>query len=331
MKTNRIFTTRQKVSMIVYRKIGQKFEFLVAQRPNSKIWQYPTANCEKGEKYRDCAFREIKEELGDVNILNFTDLNKSFSFESSSGKYKEHIVSFEIAKIDKLQEAEFSRCKFLPVAEAQKCVFYEQHKKYLEVVYDLVKSDKVTKFFIFVAPTASGKSVIIKNLLDSNPEVFERVRTYMTRKFKRAEDSLLRVYATKIEFLKLYKAGKLIERNYHDGNWYGSSFKLVEEGYKSGKHILAEVDINGLRSLKTHFSNIISFFILAPLDEIEFRVKERGGHNEQEIAKRLKIAKEEISQKDFCDNIVRNPQGKLDQTIIKIKDIISAKTGKKLI
>jgi len=321
---------KEKVSFIVYRIINRKPVFFVGKRP-SGIWQYPTAKVEKGENYIECAFREIKEELGDVVILNFTDLKSSFNFSNEFADFKEHVVSFEIKKVEKLQKEEFSEFEFLEKNKATKKLKFNTHKKNINLVDKMLKDNLENKFFIFVAPTACGKSVIIKNILEGNPRHFDRVKTYMTRPFKRAEDSLLRVHVSKGEFMKLDKKRLLIEKNFHDGNWYGSSFQLVENALKSAKNLIAEVDINGLAELKKHFSNITSIFINAPLDEIELRLRERGGHGEKEISRRLEIAKGEIARKGECDKIVTNRQGKLKETIKTIKKFLIVKINKKLI
>jgi len=315
-----------KVSLVVYKLVDGKPLFLIAKRPDSGIWQYPTATCEKGEHYLNCAFREIKEELGEVTILNFTDLRKSFDFQTNRGNYREHVVAFEIEKVLKLQEIEFCEYEFLPIQDATKRVHFSEHRENLKLVNKIILADKCSKFFIFVAPTASGKSVIIKTMLAKYPDKLERVKTYMTRPFKRAEDELLRVYVTKDKFLDLDARGLLIEKNYHDGNWYGSSYRLIEESLKSGKNLIAEVDINGLKELKKKFSNIVSIFIEAPLDQIELRVRERGGHNEDEILKRLEIAKKELSEKRFCDYIVKNLQGQLEFCLLGVEKIFNEKT-----
>ena len=319
----------KKISFVVYRIVDGKPLFLVARRPVSKIWQYPTAKCEVDENYIDCAFREIEEELGEVKILNFTDLRHEFSFHANSQEYVENALAFEISEVVQLQQEEFDEYKFLEINEAKALVEYDNHRDILQKVYDLIETSKITKFFIIVAPTACGKSVIIKDLLEKFPDEFERVKTYMTREFKRAEDSLLRIHVSKAEFEDLDRKGLLIEKNFHDDNWYGSSYKLIESAYHSGKNLIAEIDINGAKHLKGIFSNIVTIFITAPIDEIEFRLRERGGHNEPEIARRLEIAKREILQKDFCDFIVENRQGEYETTFKQIVQIIEKNKGTK--
>ncbi len=308
--------------MVVYKIKDKKPLFLVCRRPQTKIWQYPTAKCEEGESYIDCAFREIEEELGLVRILNFTDLKMSFEFESEHGEFIENVVAIEIDNVQKLQDEEFDEYEFLSADEAKSKLEFTSHKKYIDIVIKLLEEKKENKFIILVAPTACGKSVIIKDLMTTYPDKFERVKTYMTREFKRPEDPILRVHVSKDEFLKMYDQGKLIERNFHDNNWYGSSYTLIADAYKSGKTILAEVDINGAVELKKHFSNIITIFITAPTHEIEYRLRERGGHDDEEIARRMEIAKKEISRKEECDFVVENLQGKYEQTFDSIKKII---------
>lgn len=323
--------TKEKVSFVVYKVVDRKILYFVGKRPGQDIFLHPTAKLEEGENYIEAGFREIKEELGDVIILNFTDLKRDFTFSNEFGEFRESVVAFEIKDVVKIQEEEFSSYDFLSKEEALGKLTYANHRNNIKGVEKLLSESRETKFFIFVAPTASGKSVVIKSLLGSFPNEFERVKTYMTREFKRAEDPLLRIHVNKEEFDELDKRGMLIEKNFHDGNWYGSSFKLIEKSLRTGKNLIAEVDINGLRVLNTHFHNIISIFISSPLDEMELRLRERGGHSEQEIAKRLEIAKMEISQKDYSTYVVENRQGRLDDAIHEILEVVSREICKELI
>ena len=89
----------------------------------------------------------------------------------------------------------------------------------------------------------------------------------------------------------------------------------------NGTNVIAIIDVQGAMKIESKYSDALSIFIMPPsFEELEKRLKNRHTDTEDNIRKRLKIAKKEISYKDKYDYVVVNDD--LDICINEIKNII---------
>jgi len=103
---------------------------------------------------------------------------------------------------------------------------------------------------------------------------------------------------------------------------YGTPKKWLEESRRSGLDLVLEIDVQGARQVKQKLPESVAIFILPPSRaEVERRLRSRGQDAEEEIARRLAKAHDEIAASesfyDFCvvnDDVDR--AGKEAQAIV---------------
>jgi len=103
---------------------------------------------------------------------------------------------------------------------------------------------------------------------------------------------------------------------------YGTPKKWLEESRAKGLDLVLEIDVQGAAQVKEKLPESVAIFILPPSrEELERRLRSRGQDSDEEIARRLSKAREEIaaSEKlyDFCvmnDDVER--AGKEAQAIV---------------
>jgi guanylate kinase len=86
---------------------------------------------------------------------------------------------------------------------------------------------------------------------------------------------------------------------------YGTPKKWLEEARERGLDLVLEIDVQGAAQVKEKLPESVAIFILPPSrEELERRLRSRGQDADEEIARRLAKAREEIavSEKfyDFC-------------------------------
>jgi guanylate kinase len=94
---------------------------------------------------------------------------------------------------------------------------------------------------------------------------------------------------------------------------YGTPKKWLEEARERGLDLVLEIDVQGAAQVKEKLPESVAIFILPPSrEELERRLRSRGQDSDEEIARRLANARDEIvaSEKfyDFCvvnDNVER--------------------------
>ena len=88
---------------------------------------------------------------------------------------------------------------------------------------------------------------------------------------------------------------------------YGTSRQAVEENLERGYDVVLDIDWQGARMVRTAAAATNSIFILPPsIEELELRLKKRGGDSADVIARRMRDAVAEMSHFDEYDYLVIN-------------------------
>ena len=88
-----------KVQGVMYSKNNDKIEYLIIKRSEKDggFWQGVTGTLEEGEKLKECLIREIKEELGIVNINKISEIEETIQWAKKTGfMITEYVFSVEL-------------------------------------------------------------------------------------------------------------------------------------------------------------------------------------------------------------------------------------------
>lgn len=135
---NKLFELPIKVEGVIFSKVDGGYKFLILKRTpeDGDFWQPLTGTVNDGEKLVDCLKRELKEETGIVNSINFTEEIWRFDWKN---KRDETIVEFVFGiEIDfdseiKLNPSEHSEYKWGSFDEAMKLLGRDNNKKAFEM------------------------------------------------------------------------------------------------------------------------------------------------------------------------------------------------------
>lgn len=176
-------------------------------------------------------------------------------------------------------------------------------------------------------PSGSGKTSVVKKVLVSDPSL-KFLISHTTRRPRKGEVHGREYYfISREEFEKMIKEGEFLEWAEVYGNLYGTSRRELEEKSRNSDVIL-DIDVQGAESIKKIFPESCRIFLLPPsLEELEKRLEKRGDTSPEEMKKRLKIARWEISRYDIFDYLVVNEN--LDRCVEDVLSIIRAERLKK--
>ncbi|MEA1963375.1 MAG: guanylate kinase [Patescibacteria group bacterium] len=181
----------------------------------------------------------------------------------------------------------------------------------------------MNNLFIISGPSGAGEDSVIDGLEKYFP--IERVITTTTRKTRQGESQGNPYYfISQEEFQKNIDNNKFFEyaREYND-NYYGVAKKEINRVINSRKTGIWKIEYKGVISAKKLFPGIIAIFLNAPLKTLEKRIRARGNITDEYVKERLDYTREWLKHKDIYDYEVINKQGKLEETIKKIVDIIN--------
>jgi guanylate kinase len=182
------------------------------------------------------------------------------------------------------------------------------------------------KVIIISGPTGSGESTITNAIIKKYPH-FKRLVTATTRKPRLKEkDTVDYYFFSKDKFLEEVDAGNIIEYTYikNRDSYYGTFKPDLEGKIKDGFTVIVNVDGVGVDFYKRKYKSIAIFIKPASLAELRKRLKLRDPNiDPSEVQKRIDNAKAEIKNEEkFYDYIVYNENGKLDEAIIEVEEIL---------
>ena len=165
------------------------------------------------------------------------------------------------------------------------------------------------KLIIFSAPSGSGKTTIVRELLKKYPQ-FEFSISATSRAPRGAERNGVDYYFLSAEeFRKAVAEDKFVEwEEVYAGTCYGTLKSEMTRIWDKGNVIIFDVDVMGGINLKHIFGDkACSIFIMPPsIEELEHRLIGRGTDAPEVIAKRVAKAQFEISKASQFDHIVTN-------------------------
>lgn len=181
------------------------------------------------------------------------------------------------------------------------------------------------KLVIFSAPSGSGKTTIVRELL-KRFDCFEFSISATSRQPRGAEQNGIDYYfLTNEEFKERVARDEFVEwEEVYQGTCYGTLKSEMERIWNNGKVIIFDVDVMGGINLKRLFADdACSMFIMPPsIEELERRLRGRGTDAEEVIQKRIAKAEFEISKAPEFDYVVIND--KLDVAVEEAAGIITS-------
>jgi len=179
------------------------------------------------------------------------------------------------------------------------------------------------KLVIFSAPSGSGKTTIVRELL-KRFSCFEFSISATSRQPRGQEQHGVDYYfLAHEEFKRRVANDEFVEwEEVYQGTCYGTLKSEMERIWNKGNVILFDVDVMGGINLKKLFGDdACSIFIMPPsLDELERRLRGRGTDSEEVILKRIGKAEFELSKSEQFDHVVINDS--LDDAVNEVSAII---------
>lgn len=179
------------------------------------------------------------------------------------------------------------------------------------------------KLLIFSAPSGSGKTTIVRRLLEQFSNL-EFSISATSRAPRGAEKNGVDYYfLTAEEFAEAVAANKFVEwEEVYKGTCYGTLRSEMERIWTKGNVILFDVDVMGGIRLKEIFGeDAMSIFVMPPsIEELRRRLEGRGTDAPEVIEKRIAKASFELTKAPEFDRQVINDD--LEVAISQVAEIV---------
>jgi guanylate kinase len=171
--------------------------------------------------------------------------------------------------------------------------------------------------FIVAAPSGSGKTTIMRSVMDNE------IVSFTTRAMRDNEkDGVDYLFIDTPTFLDLQANGGLIEETNYSGNHYGITSEEFYGKLDKGNAFII-VDVNGLRQLKKMYDKCVTIFIYTTKEDAIQNMLGRGDSSTN-VDKRLATFDQELDNRMLFDYVISNPYGKMMDTINIVQEIVNA-------
>ncbi|HZJ20082.1 MAG TPA: guanylate kinase [Pricia sp.] len=181
------------------------------------------------------------------------------------------------------------------------------------------------KLIIFSAPSGSGKTTIVRHLLEQ-PELnlaFSVSATSRPRRIKEINGE--HYYFMSIsEFKNNIKTDKFLEwEEVYRDNFYGTLKSEIERLWGEGKNVIFDIDVAGGLRIKRKFpEETLAVFVKPPsVDELKIRLKKRSTESDDKINMRIAKASVELATAPQFDKIIKNYN--LDAALREAQDLVA--------
>jgi len=165
---------------------------------------------------------------------------------------------------------------------------------------------------IVSGPAGSGKTTVCDRMLTEEASV-QRVVTTTTRAPREGERHKVDYYFFDHEtFEAKVQAGEFYEYANVHTNRYGTLKSEIQDKLAAGKDLLLNIDVQGAATFRDAgredsllMGKVVTVFIMPPsMEELENRLRHRSTDDEDEIQRRLRVARDEIKQRELYDHCI---------------------------
>jgi guanylate kinase len=185
------------------------------------------------------------------------------------------------------------------------------------------------RLIVVSGPSGAGKSTIVRQVAERTGI---RVSVSVTTRRPRPGELVGQAYhfVGEGEFDRLVDSGKLLEWARYGRHRYGTPRGPVLDRIDRGEDVLLEIEVQGARQVRERHPGALLVFITPPdRHELERRLRDRGDTDDEDVARRLRIALDEIDQApELFDHLVVNDR--LEEAVAEVIELIrpgSARIG----
>jgi len=166
------------------------------------------------------------------------------------------------------------------------------------------------KVVVFSAPSGSGKTTIVRHLLQKFPQLGFSISACTRDKRGSSEENGKDYYfLSPEEFRQKIENQEFVEwEEVYEGAFYGTLKSEVDRIWASGRSVIFDVDVKGGLALKKYFGEqALAIFVKVPsMEVLASRLNDRGTETPESLSRRIYKAKFEMTFEPQFDVTILN-------------------------
>jgi guanylate kinase len=178
---------------------------------------------------------------------------------------------------------------------------------------------------VLAAPSGTGKTTIAHALVERFP-MFVFSVSATTRPPRAGErDGADYDFVSRDGFESMIRNDELVEWAEVHGNLYGTPRANLDAAADRGEYAVLDIDVQGARQIREKVPGAVLIFIFPPTARALWaRLTERRTEDLKEVRRRLRAAREELTEATRFDYIVVNDE--LDHAVARVRAIVEAES-----
>jgi guanylate kinase len=179
--------------------------------------------------------------------------------------------------------------------------------------------------FVVSGPSGAGKDTLVDGLREHRPSL--RYSVSATTRVPRPEEREGEHYffVSSANFDRLRRDGGLLEWREYNGNLYGTPRDYIERSLTEGYDVIMKPEVNGALAVKAGYPDAVLIFLVPDrFSNLRERLLARRSETNEEIARRLEIAQQEMKFIRRFDYIVVNAQDRPQEAVRDLEAILQA-------
>jgi guanylate kinase len=194
---------------------------------------------------------------------------------------------------------------------------------------EIAQQKKRGVLLVLSGPSGVGKDTVMIKLLEMYPNMQKLVTTNSRPKRDDEKDGFDYHFVTREEFEKLIADEAFFEWVEYRGHYRGGQKKHVQEALSSGHDVIWRIDVRGVKNIREKVKEVFphsAFVMLAVTDlsTLRKRMEERASETVEGLSWSMDMAEWEQRQWHDFDYVVANEDGKLEDTVNGIGEIVEA-------
>jgi guanylate kinase len=168
--------------------------------------------------------------------------------------------------------------------------------------------ERRSRLVVLAGPTAVGKGTVAAEVRRHHPEVWISVSATTRPPRPGEENGVHYWFVSDEEFDRMVAEDELLEwAVVHKAARYGTPRQPVDLALASGRPAMLEIDLQGARQVRRTMPDALFVFLKPPSwEELVRRLVGRGTETEEERARRLETAREELAAESEFDVTIVN-------------------------
>jgi guanylate kinase len=181
--------------------------------------------------------------------------------------------------------------------------------------------------FIVSAPSGTGKTTLVERLVQTVPNLCMS-RSYTSRPAREGErDGVDYNFITRERFEAMVRESDFLEWADVFGNYYGTCAADTERQLSAGQDVVLVIDVQGARQVRSRGIETVGIFVLPPSAAIlEQRLRGRSKDSEEQIRRRLDVARREVDEYAQYEYVVVNDE--VVAAVDRLRAIVVAERGR---